>query len=535
MKNIKYLINNELKTTNNSNLDLEIKEELGKRNIITITALNDLTLKSAEIKDILELCSDDLFFLNGYQSWTDTKECTLNDIERNVLKVPGIIRKTFVLEAYGDRFIYDYNKNKLHGFDVFYIKGKNECFSLNHNYENAYLIYDIDKIEKTLSLISDVDGVFVKKGESFTIFDYTFYDSIEEGLNDFHSLFPKKDTPKLFGYSSWYNYYQNINEEIILKDLECLDDRFNLVQIDDGYQEFVGDWMHINKNKFPNGLKGIVDEIHARGKKAGIWVAPFAAETKSEVFNTHPEYFKKVNDKFVKTGCNWSGFYTYDLENEDAKNHIKKNLEYLMDLGFDFFKLDFLYASSFVRYEGKSRAMVARWSYQFLHDILKDKLILGCGAVVSSSANLFEYLRIGPDVSLEFDDKWFMRKLHRERISTKVTLQNTIYRSLFNYYMFNNDPDVFLLRDENISLSKKQKEALTIINSLFGGVLMTSDNISSYDGREKELLEESFELFYQARNQKFVRDGDLIKISYTLNDNEHHFVYDTIKGEIING
>ena len=170
-----------------------------------------------------------------------------------------------------------------------------------------------------------------------------------------------------------------------------------------------------------------------------------------------------------------------------------------------------------------------------LERVLKDKLILGCGAVVSSCANLFEYLRIGPDVSLEFDDKWFMRKLHRERISTKVTLQNTIYRSLFNYHMFNNDPDVFLLRDENISLSKKQKESLTIINSLFGGVLMTSDNISSYDGKEKELLEEAFELFYQAKDQKFNKDGDLIKISYTLHDKEYHLIYDTIKGEMING
>ena len=37
---------------------------------------------------------------------------------------------------------------------------------------------------------------------------------------------------KLFGYTSWYNYYQNINESIILRDLDALDSRFELFQID---------------------------------------------------------------------------------------------------------------------------------------------------------------------------------------------------------------------------------------------------------------------------------------------------------------
>ena len=535
MKIISYFVNNELKTTNNTNSDLEIIEELGKHNNIKIKALNDITLKKAEIKDIIALNDDDIFLLNGYQSWTDTKECTLKDKEINIKKIFKPIRDIFALEAYGDSFIYNYHKNKLHGYDVFYIKGKKECFSANWNYQNAYLIYDIDRIEKTLSLISDVEGLMIKKDETFTIFDYSLYDNIEEGLADFKELYPKKDTPKLFGYSSWYNYYQHINEEIILRDLDSLDNRFNLFQIDDGYQEFVGDWTHINKEKFPNGLKEIVDKIHANGKKAGIWVAPFAAESKSKVFNEHPEYFKTKDGKLQKAGCNWSGFYTYDLDNMDARNHIKTNLEYLMDLGFDFFKLDFLYASSLFPYAGKTRAMVARESYEFLHEVLKDKLILGCGAVVSSSANLFEYLRIGPDVSLEFDDKWFMRKLHRERISTKVTLQNTIYRSLFNYHMFLNDPDVFLLRDDNISLSKAQKEALVTINSLFGGILMTSDNVGTYDGREKELLEMAFEIFYGAKNQKFEKDGNNIILSYVLNDKEYKYIYDTLKGELING
>ena len=39
---------------------------------------------------------------------------------------------------------------------------------------------------------------------------------------------------------------QDINEKIILRDLDALDSRFELFQIDDGYETFVGDWLRKN-------------------------------------------------------------------------------------------------------------------------------------------------------------------------------------------------------------------------------------------------------------------------------------------------
>ena len=356
------------------------------------------------------------------------------------------------------------------------------------------------------------------------------FENIEKGIRKLHSYYPLQDTKKIFGYTSWYNYYQNINEEIILRDLEGLDSKFNLFQIDDGYETFVGDWLDVDQNKFPNGLKKVVDKIHAKGYKAGIWLAPFVAEEKSKLFRERKDLFKLENGEPVKCGANWSGFYALDFENEEAKAYIKECLEYYIDLGFDFFKLDFLYAISLPRYEGKTRAMIADQAYSFIKEILKDKLVLGCGAIISNSANKFEYLRIGPDVSLIFDDVWYMRPLHRERISTKITLQNTIYRSIFNNHLFLNDPDVFLLRDDNIKLSNKQKEALLIINSLFGSVLMTSDNISDYKDEQKKLLEKAFNLFYHSYDKTYKKDGSYILISYKLDNQEYNLKYNTLKG-----
>ena len=124
-----------------------------------------------------------------------------------------------------------------------------------------------------------------------------------------------------------------------------------------------------------------------------------------------------------------------------------------------------------------------------------------------------------------------MRMFHRERISTKVTLQNTIYRHIFDQRLFGNDPDVFLLRDDNIKLSNKQRYALTKINALFGSVLMTSDDIATYDDKKKEILEEALRLF---KNGKVINVNRLnkkkIAIEYELDGESRHMVYNTKKG-----
>jgi alpha-galactosidase len=139
---------------------------------------------------------------------------------------------------------------------------------------------------------------------------------------------------------------------------------------------------------------------------------------------------------------------------------------------------------------------------------------------------------VGPDVALRFDDVPYMRIFHPERISTKVTLQNTIFRSPMNGHMFLNDPDVFLLRDDNIRLSKRQRESLSKINALFGSMLMTSDNIGAYDPAKKALLEETLELFYEGRVTGYSREGRLIRINYELHGEEHTLLYDFNRGTV---
>ena len=547
MINIKYMINKETIETNKSddNIEIIINNAENNRFKVYINAKNDIKLISAINSLDIKLDKSSKYFLNGYQSWTDTDESYFNTIEKTsqrgwlYYKDKDItknrhdpLNKKFAFDRYGDLLIYNYSRKRLHGYDLFYIKGEHEFFSYNINYKSSFLIYEIIKHKKIANAIADIRDYKLSKGETLILFDYMYFDSYEEGIKSFNECFNTSNN-KLLGYTSWYNYYQNINEEIILRDLEALDDRFNLFQIDDGYETFVGDWLDIDKNKFPNGLGEIVDKIHKKGYKAGIWLAPFVAEEKSRLFKERKDLFKK--DRFgnpIKCGGNWSGFYVLDILNPDVIKYITSVLNYYIDLGFDFFKLDFLYAISLPEYSKYTRAMITNYGYSFLREVLKNKLILGCGAYLFSSYKQFDYLRIGPDVSLKFDDVFFMKNAHRERISTRVTLKNTIFRNIFNSHLFLNDPDVFLLRDDNIWLSNKQKESLLMINSLFGSVLMTSDNIKNYDDNKKELLNKALNIFNNAKDVSFVKNKNIIAIKYNLDDNEYIFEYNTKKGVI---
>ena len=531
-----YLKNGRKHVTKYTNEDVFIATHIDdEHTVIKVRAKTDITLLNADEFIPFHVNFNDLYFLNGYQSWTDTKEYKLAKRLRNVNKSPHIITKVYALKTYGDSLFYKYSIKKSHGYDIFYSKGQHESFIYNLNYKTAYLIIELIKDKRDIHLISDVKNLSLKASEQVTVFDYKLFYNYQEGLESFQKDFPKLNTEKVFGYTSWYNYYQDINEEIIYRDLSALDSRFNVFQIDDGYETFVGDWLDVDPKKFPNGLKPIVDKIHERGFKAGLWLAPFAAETKSKVFQEHKELFKKdKKGNPIKTGGNWSQFYSLDLDNPDAVNYIKKFLTHYMDIGFDFFKLDFLYCSALPEYEGRTRCMVQDQAYQLLRDILKDKLILGCGANIVNSYQHFDYLRIGPDVSLSFDDAPIMRLLHRERISTKITLQNTIFRSILNDRWFANDPDVFLLRDDNMKMSPEQRYALTKINALFGSVLMTSDDLATYDDKKRAILNDALNIFRNGVIDSYSIDGNLITVDYHIGKDQHQFVYNTEKGVFTN-
>ena len=103
---------------------------------------------------------------------------------------------------------------------------------------------------------------------------------------------------------------------------------------------------------------------------------------------------------------------------------------------------------------------------------------------------------------------------------------------MYNGSVFLNDPDVFLLRDNNIKLSKEQKKALTMINALFGSLLMTSDNPKEYDSEKSALLEDALQLFREGKVTGFETESNKISVEYELNGSKNKFTYNINKGII---
>ena len=59
---------------------------------------------------------------------------------------------------------------------------------------------------------------------------------------------------------------------------------------------------------------------------------------------------------------------------------------------------------------------------------------------------------------------------------------------------------------------------------------MTSDCLADYNDEKKALLAEALERFRNAEVRGYERDGNRIRVTYTVGGAEHSFIYDTEKG-----
>ena len=130
----------------------------------------------------------------------------------------------------------------------------------------------------------------------------------------------------LMGWSSWNSFAVNISEEIILDTARAMATNglaaagYRYVNIDDGYfggRDAQGNHK-IHPQRFPNGLKPVVDGIHALGLKAGIY-SDAGVDTCGSMWN---------DDVFGKGG----GFYGHDQQDCDF---------FFKELDFDFIKIDY--------------------------------------------------------------------------------------------------------------------------------------------------------------------------------------------------
>lgn len=541
--NFSYKTGKELKTTEISNDDVSFDLRQTENGLtLTVIPKKEISDISFYLERGYEYPQDSKFFANGFQSWTDTKEFAKNELMAD----EGIVGKgLFGKSPFGMNLVGNYTfveQSKecgvFHSNSFAYVRNeKNIDFFGSLNDRTGYTIIYADMNKNTLRFSKDVEGITIS--EPYELLDLYFdnggYDEVFDRYFAKMNVKPLTDK-KIKGYTSWYNYYQKINEKIILRDLDAISektDKVNTFQIDDGYQTAVGDWLSINKTKFPNGMKPIVEKIHAKGWQAGLWLAPFGAQKGSKLASEHSDWLVKgKNGKPIMVGANWGGFYAIDIDNTDARAYIKNVFDTVLnDWGFDLVKLDFLYATAVVPLHNKTRGQLAYESIDFLRECVGNKQILGCGVQQMPCFGKVEYMRIGADMDLGWKHKFFRNLTHREDVSTPNAIHNSVYRRCLNNRAFLCDPDVFLLRRSNIKFTFKQQKVLAKFIKLFGSVLFMSDNVDEYDDEQMAVFNDTLaddDMQIVAINET----NNKLFIDYTQNGEPHTLGFCVTDGNV---
>jgi alpha-galactosidase len=151
---------------------------------------------------------------------------------------------------------------------------------------------------------------------------------------------PAPEAARLPVYSTWYNYHQNVDAAVLLKEVAVAKQLgYESIIVDDGWQTldsgrgyaFTGDW---EPERMPD-MKGFVDACHRTGVKVLLWYAvPFMGK--------HAKAAARFKDKSLRFDERL-GTYVLDPRYPEVRQYlIGVYTRAIRDWGIDGFKLDFI-------------------------------------------------------------------------------------------------------------------------------------------------------------------------------------------------
>ncbi len=264
----------------------------------------------------------------------------------------------------------------------------------------------------------------------------------------------------LTGWCSWYGKGKNIDAKFIGEVCESVQanrDRIPLdvIQIDDGWQKAYGDW-EVDRNKFPDGMKAVADQIRAAGAIPGIWLCP----VRSSKEGAHPD--GQANEYL-------------DPSDPAVQAFVRKALTDRVAEGYRYFKLDFLWVRDLkTRHDWKkTRLEIARDIYKvYRESIGEESYLLACvGGFNRACFGFADAARIGTDTSGSMKNLYVGCCLADCINATGTT-------ALSAGILFANDPDVTYLRIGTKPLLRTWYSYV----GLLGGIAMTSEPLPALDG-----------------------------------------------------
>jgi alpha-galactosidase len=288
------------------------------------------------------------------------------------------------------------------------------------------------------------------------------------------------------GWCSWYCFGPRVTSQQVLDNLDYIAKHtpgLRYVQVDDGYQPAMGDWLETGA-AFGGNVQGVLKQIRQRGFEPAIWVAPFVAEEKSHVFQQHSDWFVTDSggqplrsDRVTFGGWRRGPWYVLDGTHPQVQQHFENVFRTMRrDWGCTYFKLDAnfwgaIHGGQFhdpraTRIEAYRRGMKA---------ILRgaeDSFILGCNHPIWPSLGLIHGSRSSNDIKRTW-----------ERIET--TARQNLSRNWQNGRLWWNDPDAVVLTGD-LPDNEFQFHATAIYAS--GGMILSGDDLTKIGDAKLAML-----------------------------------------------
>ena len=277
-----------------------------------------------------------------------------------------------------------------------------------------------------------------------------------------------------------------VTAQQVIENLDFIATRFpalRYIQIDDGYQAAMGDWLETGK-AFGGDIRSVLQQIRKRGFEPAIWVAPFIAEAGSTVFREHPDWFVMdgqgqplSSEQVTFGGWRRGPWYALDGTHPEVQRHVENVFRTMRkEWGVTYFKLDATFWGAMhgarlhdpraTRIEAYRRGMEA---------VLRgagDAFILGCNHPMWPSLGVIHGSRSSNDI----DKTWpRFRQVARETLS----------RGWQNGRLWWNDPDCLTLSG-SLSDDEYHFHAAAVYAS--GGMLLSGDDLPRLPAARLEML-----------------------------------------------
>ena len=339
----------------------------------------------------------------------------------------------------------------------------------------------------SLEVVIDTEGLELRPGETWELEEFTFHKATDRGqvLEGLGRRLAKNHPPLRFdsppaGWCSWYCFGPRVTAQQVLDNLDFIArnaPNLKYIQIDDGYQPAMGDWLETGK-AFGGDVRGVLQKIRERGFEPSIWVAPFIAEEKSNLFQQHPDWFVKDpdgkplrSDKVTFGG--WrsikekSGWYALDGTQPDAQRHLETVFRTMRnDWGVTYFKLDanFWGAMHGGRFYDPRATRIEAYR-RGMRSVIKGAggaFILGCNHPIWASMGLIHGSRSSNDIKRIWDR---FERTARENLS----------RNWQNGRLWWNDPDAVCLTGD---LPQNEFEFHATAIYATGGMILSGDDLT---------------------------------------------------------